>query len=628
MKNQRVKLPAAIAAKFILCCGLLAVPVFSQATIGVLKNLRPAHPRLFATADNFETLKKNIRHDRQLQRWRQNLERRAESILAAPSVERILVGPRLLAQSRQALTRISLLAGLYRLDGDKHKAERAKQEMLAAAAFPDWNPAHFLDVAEMTNALAIGYDWLYEYLTPAERAVIRQAIVDKGLKPGLKEFENKVAWTTRTTNWNTVCNGGLTVGALAIADEEPELAGDIINRARLSIANSMRSFAPDGGWEEGPPYWNYHTTYTMYYLGALETALGTDFSYKNSSGLKETGLYRIHAVGPLGLYFNYADGQPTAKSAPQMFWLAKYFNEPQYVVEERKMIKGAPSIFHLLWSQKVSGSASPIPTAAFFKRINVVFFRSDWKSPNATYIGFKGGDNQAGHAHLDLGTFVLDALGERWAIDLGPDDYDLPNYFDSKGKRWVYYRLRTEGHNTITLNGENQNLTAKSPIIAFENSLPHSFAVADLTAGYAPKATKALRGIALLNGRDVLVQDEFELADPAEIIWNFHTAAQIELKGKSAILTQNGKKLYAKIISPVNAKFEIANADPIGMAKEVRMLDLDGSDTSETRKFAGHKLIIRLPKSEGKSLIAVSLSPTEKPSPLKITPLSTWKADK
>jgi hypothetical protein len=34
--------------------------------------------------------------------------------------------------------------------------------MLAAAAFSDWNPSHFLDVAEMTAALAIGYDWLYE----------------------------------------------------------------------------------------------------------------------------------------------------------------------------------------------------------------------------------------------------------------------------------------------------------------------------------------------------------------------------------------------------------------------------------------------------------------------------------
>ena len=78
-----------------------------------------------------------------------------------PPVVHRLIGPRLLDQSRAALRRISTLAGLYRLDGDHRKADRARLEMLAAAAFPDWNPSHFLDVAEMTNALAIGYDWLY-----------------------------------------------------------------------------------------------------------------------------------------------------------------------------------------------------------------------------------------------------------------------------------------------------------------------------------------------------------------------------------------------------------------------------------------------------------------------------------
>ena len=40
--------------------------------------------------------------------------------------------------------------------------ERLEEEMLAAAGFSDWNPGSFLDVAEMTTALAIGYDWLHD----------------------------------------------------------------------------------------------------------------------------------------------------------------------------------------------------------------------------------------------------------------------------------------------------------------------------------------------------------------------------------------------------------------------------------------------------------------------------------
>jgi len=41
--------------------------------------------------------------------------------------------------------------------------------MLAAAQFPDWFPKHFLDTAEMTAALGVGYDWLFDFLSAEER---------------------------------------------------------------------------------------------------------------------------------------------------------------------------------------------------------------------------------------------------------------------------------------------------------------------------------------------------------------------------------------------------------------------------------------------------------------------------
>jgi hypothetical protein len=50
-----------------------------------------------------------------------------------------------------------LLAMAYHLSGDVEHVRRCEKEMLAAARFSDWNPSHFLDVAEMTFALAIGF---------------------------------------------------------------------------------------------------------------------------------------------------------------------------------------------------------------------------------------------------------------------------------------------------------------------------------------------------------------------------------------------------------------------------------------------------------------------------------------
>ena len=379
----------------------------------VLRALRPDHPRLYVLDEEIDGIKQQIKSDARLRRWYDRLQKDAEKMLKEPVVVHRLIGPRLLDQSRAALRRISTLAGLYRLDGDHRKADRARQEMLAAAAFPDWNPAHFLDVAEMTNALAIGYDWLYQFLTDADRARIRQAIVEKGLKPGLLIYESGRGWPTVIHNWNQVCNGGLTAGALAVADREPDLARQLIDHARRSIVRAMASFAPDGGWAEGPGYWNYATEYNVFFLSAVESALGTDFGLKQMAGFRETGEFRMQSIGPLNRTFNYADAHDSPGAAPQMFWFAKAFSRPDYAEHESRYIGDRAGIFHLLWA---AGLPAALPDSAppldkLFRGIDVAFFRSAWNDKDAIFVAFKGGDNRANHSHLDLGTFVLDALG-------------------------------------------------------------------------------------------------------------------------------------------------------------------------------------------------------------------------
>ncbi len=544
-----------------------------------LVTLRAEHPRLFVTRGDMERVKAHAATDPIASLWRQRLDEEAKEMLLEPPVEHKLIGPRLLHQSRAALRRIGTLAGLYLLDGDRAKAERARVEMLAAAAFPDWNPSHFLDTAEMTAALAIGYDWLFEILAPADRAAVRAAIIEKGLRQGMRAYESRAGWTRARHNWSQVCNGGLTVGALAIADEEPDLAGEIVRRARESIEIPMRQFAPDGGCEEGPGYWNYATRYNVFYLSALQTALGTDLGLKSMAGFAETGLFRIHSTGPLGLTFNYADAGEGAGSAAQMLWLARELKRPEYARHEEKTARHRPEIFHLLWDDaagaltKDVGPSRDVPLDAFFRGVNVAFFRGAWDDPKAVYAGLKGGDNRANHAHLDLGTFVIDALGERWAVDLGPDDYNLPGYFGKE--RWGYYRLRTEGQNTLVIGGRNQAAGAKAPIVAFLSTAARAFAVADLTAAYAPGAKRVLRGLALLDRRRVLVEDEVDLRESEEVLWSLHTRAVVDLEGARATLSGRKAKMEARILSPEGASFEVLSAarpPPEGRLDDVKKL--------------------------------------------------------
>ncbi len=97
----------------------------------------------------------------------------------------------MLHTSREVLDRIYTLALLYRLTCERRWAARAIAELLNAARFVDWNPAHWLDTAEMMHAQAIGYDWLYDAMTQAQRDELVKAMLVHGFDESEKAYPNR-----------------------------------------------------------------------------------------------------------------------------------------------------------------------------------------------------------------------------------------------------------------------------------------------------------------------------------------------------------------------------------------------------------------------------------------------------
>ena len=204
--------------------------------------------------------------------------------------------------------------------------------MLAVAGFTDWNPSHFLDVAEMTFALAIGYDWLYHQLDEASRKTIRAAIIQKGVVLPL-ETRHK-GWVKSRNNWGQVCHGGLTAGALAVMEDAPDLTARTVHNAVHNVTHAMAAYAPHGSYPEGPGYWAYGTSYNVLLIGVLESVLGTDFGLTRAPGFSETGQYPALACGPSGLFFNYADGGASRGPQPVRYWFASRFERPDWLLGE------------------------------------------------------------------------------------------------------------------------------------------------------------------------------------------------------------------------------------------------------------------------------------------------------
>ncbi len=570
--------------------------------------VKRAHPRLLVTADGFDGLRRLIGANPTAAKFYSSIKQQAERILnETPSRYEIPDGLRLLGVSRRVLNRIYVLSFVYHIDGDKRCIERAWREIEAAANFPDWNPRHFLDTAEMTHAFAIAYDWLYDQWNDAQRRVIVDAIVSKGLERALEVYRSRGWWSRARHNWNQVCNGGIGMGALAIFEEHPKLCGEILTNALNSLLLPMGEFAPDGAWAEGPGYWNYATSYNCVLLAALETAVGTDLGLAKMEGFSETGLFPIYITGPLGRTFNFADGGDGTLRAPHMFWLARKFNRPVYAWYARST--AAPHPLDIIWFDERGNDpeAEGLPLDKHFRKVEVVTMRTAWNDREATFVAFKAGDNRANHSNLDIGTFVIDALGYRWALDLGADNYNLPGYFGAL--RWSYYRMRAEGHNTIVINPSkepDQDPRAFAKVIRFSSRKDFAFAVADLTPAYSAHAASVLRGVMLMrgaNGNAILIQDEIELKQPGEVYWFMHTPAQVQVDGATAILHQGDARLWCRIISPSNAQFTVMDAKPLPSSPDpkgqnpnagVRKLAIHFSGVKELRCCV---ILIPLPKS-------------------------------
>ena len=179
---------------------------------------------------------------------------------------------------------------------------------------------------------------------------------------------------------------------------------------------------------------------------------------------------------------------------------------------------------HAIWfpTEPARGeSTSELGLDLHFRGIaDIAVFRSAWNDPRAIFLGFKAGENIGSHGHLDLGSFVLDADGQRWAMDLGSEadqgSYNLPGYFDTGARRWTYFRANNYSHNTVTPGGALQNRLAVAPIVAFGSTPVRGFAVTDLTSAYSAEAASLRRGVALLDRSRVLVQDEFQPKQPGD----------------------------------------------------------------------------------------------------------------
>jgi hypothetical protein len=604
------------------------------------------HPRLFFNANDIQRVKTLLQQKDSLVLFGyRQLEMDAKQTLHQPLLTYYLDDAKLRVPSIHTFAKqIPALVMMYQLTGDTLYASRVFKQMQLMESYPDWGAnRHFLDAGIGAFNFALAYDGLYNYLSAAQRSVLRNAIRKQVFEPGKKQLEKREWWATASHNWNGICNGGIIMAALAMYEDDPDDMSNIVAMAANGLPNYIKAFEPDGQSEEGLMYWSYGLMYTTIAFESMQRTLGTTFKLDDTPGFKKTGWFPLYVSGPV-TSLSFGDDPIKNSRSHSFYWFAKRNNDSALarlqhdLIIENKNASWMDMIYYDPGMINKATAVTALPTDTYVRGIEVMALRENWKK-GGMFLSMHGGSNHANHGHLDAGTFDLQANGEVWAYsDLGSDNYTYPGYFSKETKpgyldtpiapteagRWHFYRLRAEGKNVVVINpstSPDQDEMSEAKMIANASDKNHGFYVIDLADCYKRDVTSFKRGIMMNRKTKVMtVQDDIVAKQPADLWWSMHTKAAIKISGdgKLATLQQNGKTMIAKLLAPANGFFTILPATYLpGQSFPL-------TKNSENKGFV--KLAIHLTNAS-EACIRIDFSEDKKAfrKAKRITSLTAWK---
>ncbi len=609
------------------------------------------HPRVLANAEEFEKVRQNIKTDPKAIEWYKALFKQAEETIqnAAPPQfkpeDANYSSATYLTDGRNTVNRCILMSLLYQLTGDTKYPQWLWKEIETWVDYSPWyyvspNYANYLTIGEVAPGIAIAYDWCYDYWTEQQRNAMTAALRDEAFTMFEGGFDYSMGFTSRwvesENNVNLVTAGGAGTTALALLDVYPERAAKILENSVLSIENGLITYVPYGATLEGPGYWDYQTTYLSWMMMTMINALGTDYGYVTENPfLKQGSRYYTYMQTRQGVN-NVADSGGENQQSSEVLWLAKVFDDKDLArakLDEQECNQMAPYALDLLfYDPALASDKAELPLDLIYG--DQALMHNEYHTQDSIYVSMHSGKNNSTHGHMDAGTFLIDALGVRWAQELGHDEYSQTNYWSFR-QRGYLYRLSTQGQNVLALNptielGQTWNGAAK--FTRFESAGRGALAVVDLTDVYGARVNEARRGIKLDHDRSqIVVQDELHLRGENDLYWFMHTMADAKVAkdGKSVILKQDGKTMYVTLQTNVkNARFSVEAETP-----------LDGSGVRPsvwTISTQVKRLQIHAPGASGNVTLSVRFIPMEDedvPENLKdisvekMQPITKWTAE-
>jgi hypothetical protein len=173
---------------------------------------------------------------------------------------------------------------------------------------------------------------------------------------------------------------------------------------------------------------------------------------------------------------------------------------------------------------------------------------------------------------MDVGSFIMESQGVRWAMDFGMQEYESLeskgiNLWDSRqnAQRWKIFRYNNFAHNTLSIDSTLQYVSGNAAFISSSDNAQFMNAVADVSTLYADKLKKSIRGVALINKRTVLIRDEITVGNTdVTLRWSMVTPATVQIINAHTIeLSYKNKKCYLFVDTKSDVKMKTWSTDPV-----------------------------------------------------------------
>lgn len=600
-----------------------------------------AHPRIFADKNKFDEFRLLYQTDMTFKAWADVIIEEADGYANpdTPYLDYVYQDNYRMMSVTHAKyqDRFTALGFAWQMTGDHKYVDRAFSEFEMLFTFPDINPNHIIDTGCMNTGVALAYDWMYDGFTPKQRARIEEFVLTICIPPVADGFYGEITdWCAAnvggwyafktTNNYNTWVISGLLSAVCAFMECDTDYLSKIAEQSIRGLEYTVKGFAPDGGWVEGPDYWQHTVKYLALYAGTALNCFGSDFNILEYQGLEEAADWMMSITGLQGVN-NFGDASNGPYTYDDYSFLSSYYGS-HAIGSLRKWdimeCGNKPEIYDLLFYDPTVGTEEleNLPNAIFSRGIESCGIRQSFRDDNAMFFSAAGGANQAYHSHYDTGAFIFDLNGVRWAWDLGKDDYNTGL------SDWQMFRKRSEAHNTISINNAANFAQSQDPMKTdgfgrmkdYDFNDHSAYVTYDMSDVY-DETDDYTRGFYIGDDyRSLTVRDEITVNTSSEIYWSMNTKAAVSLYGNEAMLEQDGEVLHVQVeCDAKNWKFMDMPCESV--------IELPTGSTAQASNAEYTKLAIKV-NSSGSFTITVRMTMLGEAAdhiPVDTTPIAQWK---